>query len=116
MSPELTPILLAIATVGVALAVLMVGLFAWLRQDARQTEDRLTNRFDRLESQTNERFDRVDEKFDRMGDRITALERDHQERFASLDRGQAELRERMAKLEGLLEGLREAVTGRRVAS
>ena len=29
--------------------------------------------------------------------------------------GQAELRERMAKLEGLLEGLREAVTGRRAA-
>ena len=127
MSPELTPLLIAVATVGVALAALMIGLFAWLRQDARQTEDRLTNRFDRLESQTNERFerlesqtnerfDRVDEKFDRMGDRITALERDHQERFASLDRGQAELRERMAKLEGLLEGLREAVTGRRVAS
>ena len=138
MSPELTPLLIAVATVGVALAALMIGLFAWLRQDARQTEDRLTNRFDRLEgqanerferlesqanerferleSQTNERFDRVDEKFDRMGDRITALERDHQERFASLDRGQAELRERMAKLEGLLEGLREAVTGRRAAS
>jgi uncharacterized protein YceH (UPF0502 family) len=127
MSPELTPLLIAVATVCVALAALMIGLFAWLRQDARQTEDRLTNRFDRLEgqanerferleSQTNERFDRVDEKFDRMGDRITALERDHQERFASLDRGQAELRERMAKLEGLLEGLREAVTGRRAAS
>ena len=116
MSPELTPLLIAVATVGVALAALMIGLFAWLRQDARQTEDRLTNRFDRLEGQTNERFDRADEKFDRMGDRITALERDHQERFASLDRGQAELRERMAKLEGLLEGLREAVTGRRAAS
>ena len=38
------------------------------------------------------------------------------DRIASLDRGQAELRERMAKLEGLLEGLREVVTGRRAAS
>ena len=98
MVPELTPILVAVATVGVGLAALMVGLFAWLRQDIRQ-----------LESRTNERFDQV-------RDRIDALERYHQERFASLDRGQAGLRERMAKLEGLLEGLREAITGHRAAS
>ena len=102
MSPELTPILVAVATVGVALAALMVGLFAWLRQD-------MGGRIERLESRTNQRFDQAD-------DRISALERDHQERFASLDRGQAELRERMAKLEGLLEGLREAISGRRAAS
>ena len=41
----------------------------------------------------------------RVGERITAVER-----------GQADLRERMAKLEGLLEGLREAITGRAAAS
>ena len=120
MSAELTPILVAVATVGVTLAALMIGLFAWLRQDARRTEDRLTNLFGRLESRTNERFERLEnhtnERFDQVGDRISALERDHQERFVSLDRGQAELRERMAKLEGLLEGLREAITGRRAAS
>ena len=33
-------------------------------------------------------------------------------RFGAVERGQAELRERMAKLEGLLEGLREAIAGR----
>ena len=32
-----------------------------------------------------------------------------------VERGQAELRERMAKLEGLPEGLREAISGRRAA-
>ena len=32
-----------------------------------------------------------------------------------VERGQAELRERMAKLEGLLEGLREAISGRHAA-
>lgn len=53
-------------------AALLVGLFAWLRQDIA-----------------------------RLGERVSALER-----------GQTELRERMAKLEGLLEGLREAITGR----
>ena len=33
-------------------------------------------------------------------------------RIDRLDQGQADLRERMAKLEGLLEGLREAIAGR----
>lgn len=83
MSPELIGIL----AVGVALAGI---IFTGFR--------RLDSRIDHLEKQTNERFDRI-------GDRITAL-----------DRGQAELRERMAKLEGLLEGLREAISGRREAS
>ena len=33
-------------------------------------------------------------------------------RIDRLDQGQADLRERMAKLESLLEGLREAIAGR----
>ena len=84
MSAELIPILVAVATVGVGLAALMVGLFAWLRQD-------LGGRIERLESQTNERFDRLEN------------------RLAAVEHGQA-------KLEGLLEGLREAISGRRAAS
>ena len=84
----MSPELIGILTVG-------IGMFAWLRQD-------MGGRIGHLERRTN--------------DRIDALERDHQERFASLDRGQGELRERMAKLEGLLEGLREAITERRAAS
>ena len=99
--PELTPILIAVATVGVALAALMIGLFTWLRQDMGGRIDRLESRtnqrFYRLESQTNERF-RVDERFDRPETRLAAVEH-----------GQA-------KLEGLLEGLREAISGRRAAS
>lgn len=73
MSPELTAVLIAVATVGVTLAALMVGLFTWLRQE-------VGNRFDRLET-----------------------------RLAAVEHGQA-------KLGGLLEGLREAITGRRAAS
>ena len=67
----------------IGLAVLAIGLFAWLRQDAkasredmRRLEDRVTDRFDRLEA-----------------------------RLAAMEHGQA-------KLEGLLEGLREAIAGR----
>ena len=44
----------------------------------------------------------------RQGMRIDRLE----QRIDRLDQGQADLRERMAKLEGLLEGLREAIAGR----
>ena len=58
-----------------SIAALLIGLFAWLRQDIT-----------------------------RLGDRISTVER-----------GQAEIRERLARLEGLLEGLREAITGRPVA-
>lgn len=59
----------------IGLAALLVGLFAWLRQD-----------------------------ISKLSERITAVVR-----------SQAEIRERMAKLEGLLEGLREAITRRTVA-
>ena len=60
-------------------AALMVGLFAWLRQDINRLETRLSKVESRMDAQT------------------------------------SELRERMAKLEGLLEGLRESITGRRAA-
>ena len=63
----------------IGLAALMVGLFAWLRQDINRLETRLSKVESRMDAQT------------------------------------SELRERMAKLEGLLEGLREAITGRRAA-
>lgn len=59
----------------IGLAALLVGLFAWLRQE-----------------------------ISKLSEPITAVER-----------SQAELRERMAKLEGLLEGLREAITRQPIA-
>ena len=59
-----------------ALAVLMVGLFAWLRQDIRKLDAKLVGKTDSLRADL------------------------------------AALRERMAHLEGLLEGLREAITRR----
>lgn len=51
---------------------------------------------------------RLDGRIDRMNERV-------EERLGRLEQGQADLRERMAKLEGLLEGLREAITGKRAA-
>ena len=71
--------MIAILTVGVGLAVLLVGLFAWLRTDMAKLESRLR------------------EDIKQLADRVGRLEY-----------GQA-------KLEGLLEGLREAITGRTAA-
>ena len=79
MDPGLA-VFTASATLFVALATLMLGLFAWLRADMRHMEER-------MEARMNERFDRIET------------------RLAAVEHGQA-------KLEGLLEGLREAIGGR----
>ena len=81
-----TPELIATLAAGVALAGLI------LRQGAR----------------LDARIDRLDGRIDRMNERT-------EERLGRLEQGQADLRERVAKLEGLLEGLREAITGKRAA-
>lgn len=106
MSPELTPILVAVATVGVTLAALMIGLFAWLRQD-------VGGRIDRLENRTDQRFGQMEA---RINERIGQLESRTNERFDRLENRLAAVEHGQAKLEGLLEGLREAITGRRAAS
>ena len=61
-----------------ALAALMIGLFAWLRADISRLDERLDKRMDVLDR-----------------------------RLRAVEHGQA-------RLEGLLEGLREAISGRRV--
>lgn len=73
-----------------ALAALIVGLFAWLRQDINRLEARMDTMFSEVET------------------RISEVK-------THMNTQSSELRERMAKLEGLLEGLRESITGRRAA-
>lgn len=87
MSIELISILTAIVAVGVALAGVILASSRGLRQDMARLESRLDVR-------------------------ITALESRQEARLNELRGEIGELRERVAKLEGLLEGLREAVTGR----
>ncbi len=79
--------LIAILAVGVSLAGLIL---------------RLSGRIDRVE-------DRLAASEQRTADRFAALEQSMAERFAAIEHGMAELRERMARPEGLLEGLREAI-------
>ena len=82
--------LIAIIAVGIALA----GL--------------LQVRINRLEDRQRSDLNSLEERQRKI---LTGLE----DRIGAMERGQAELRERMAKLEGLLEGLREAITRTRVA-
>ena len=78
----------------IGLAALMVALFAWMRLDMQRMEDRIGDRFERLEARVTA-----------VEARVTAIE----VRFAAVEHGQA-------KLEGLLEGLREAIAGRTAAA
>ncbi len=80
-------VIITIVSVGVGMAVLLVGLFAWLRSDMVKSEERLRGEIAGLSGEINDLRDRIDAQI-------------------------GELRERMAHLEGLLEGLREAITGR----
>ncbi len=53
--------------------------------------------------------------FRSLRDEMRAQGKDLRERIDAQGKELSQLRERMAHLEGLLEGLREAITGRRVA-
>ncbi len=88
----------AAAALFVALATLQIGLFVWLRADMRRMEERLRAEMAGLESRTNARFERLEARMDGRFERLEA-------RMAAMEHGQA-------KLEGLLEGLREAIAGR----
>ena len=83
----MTPELMAIVTVGITLAGVILVSIRGVRQDLARLESRLDGKIVALES-------RLDGMNTQLG----------------------ELRERMAHLEGLLEGLREAITSRARAS
>ena len=86
--------LIAIVAVGVTLAGLILTSSRGLRQDMRddigKLESRLDEMIDRLEA-------RLRDDIKQLGDRVGRMEYSQ------------------AKLEGLLEGLREAITGRAAA-
>ena len=106
---------ITILAVMVAIGVALAGLI--LRQGAR-LDTRIENTNERIE-RTNERIERTNERIEevqaQLGARIEEATAQLSARIEGVERGQADLRERMAKLEGLLEGLREAIAGRRAA-
>ena len=95
MSIELAGSLIAILAVGATLAGLIVASSRGLRQDIRQDMVRLEARLD---------------------EKINGLEARMREDMKQLSDRLARVEHSQAKLEGLLEGLREAITGRAAAS
>ena len=93
--------LIAIVAVGAALAGLILTSSRGLRQDMGQLRRDMREDMGKLESRLDERIDRLEARLrddiKQLGDRVARMEHSQ------------------AKLEGLLEGLREAITGRNVA-
>ena len=88
---------------------LVVALIAWLRSELISRTDKLDKRFDSIDKRfdgIDKRFDGVDKRFDGVGKRFDGVGK----RFDGVIREIADLRERMARLEGALEGF---LAGRR---
>ena len=83
--------IIAILAVGITLAGVIIASVRGVRQDITRLESRLDGRIDALGT-------KLDGRIDALGAQL------------------GELRERMAHLEDLLEGLREAITVRAAAS
>ena len=84
-----------------ALAALMIGLFAWLRTDI----SRLDKRIDDLRQEMQQEIGGLRQD---MQQAINELRVEMDGRLRAVEHSQA-------KLEGLLEGLREAIAGRNAA-
>ena len=83
------------------MAVLVSGLFAWLRADMVRMESRLEARLD-------ERIIGLERRIEGLEHQIQGL----RDEVAELRTEVVQLRERMAHLDGLLQGLREAISAR----
>ena len=101
--------IIAIVSVGIGLGALSIGLFAWLRADMVKAEER--SRTDLVKAEERWRTDLVTvEK--RVQANLVALEEHLRADIKQLADRLGRLEYGQAKLEGLLEGLREAITGR----
>ncbi len=117
--PGIIPTVLTAMGMVAAVLLGMWGIVARYDDRVRKRIDTLRDRIDTQGRETTEQLgqlrDRIDtqgrettEQLGQLRDRIDAQGRETTEQFG-------QLRERMAKLEGLLEGLREAITGKRAA-
>ncbi len=98
---ESTGIIPIVLTAMSVVAAVLLGVWGI----AARYDNRLR---DRIDSQSKQLRDRIDSQSEQLRDRIDSQGKETTEQLG-------QLRERMAKLEGLLEGLREAITGKRAA-
>ena len=111
--------------VGSAIVVLIAiaTAFRSLRSEMQLFREHVDKRIDaqgeRIDAQGEDLRKRIDAQGEDLRNRIDAQGEDLRNRIDAQGKETSEqigqLRERMAKLEGLLEGLREAITGKRAA-
>ena len=111
-----------VAGAAIALAAINIGLFAWLRADIRELRGELGDvrgGLEELRAQTAAKFEeartQTAAKFEEARAQTAKQFEDVRAQFEETNAQLGQLRERMAHLEGLLDGLREAVAGRRAA-
>ena len=97
---------------GAGLAVLMIALFAWLRADMERMETRLTTRGEELEARLTARIEGVETRIEGVESSIEGVQKDLSTRIDRVERSNIDLRERMARIEGMLDGLRDSIAGR----
>ena len=85
---------------AVALATLMVGLFAWIRADVAALRKEMRSEFSDVRGEISD---------------VRREISDVRGEISQLSKEVAALRERMAHTDGLLEGMREVVAGRQAA-
>ena len=98
MSVELISVLVAVLAIGATLGGLILISNRGLRQDMAQLRRDMREDMGKLESRLREDTSQLRDDIKQLGDRVSRIEHSQ------------------AKLEGLLEGLREAITVRVKAS
>lgn len=108
---------------AIALAMLMIGLFAWLRADIMGTRKELraeiAEQVKILRAEIAEQVKILRAEITQQGKTLRGETTEQgntlRGEISLLRQEVGRLRERMAHMEGLLEGLREAISGKQVA-
>ena len=117
----------AVVGTGITILISVGTAFRSLRTEMRRFREHIDERIDgqgeslrnRIDAQGEDLCTRIEGQGEDLRKRIDAQGEDLRNRIDAQGKETAEqlgqVRERMAKLEGLLEGLREAITGKRAA-
>ena len=120
MSVELIGVLIAVVAVGVTLAGLMLtgqrAIRAELAAQRREFSTELAEQRREFSAELAEQRREFSAELAEQRRELAAMRTDFGDRFTALEQQIAELRERMAHLEGLLDGLREAIAIQRGAA
>ena len=118
MSMELIALIgigVTVISIGVALATLILNTLRNLRADMQAQREETQAEFKAAQAEMQAQREETQAEFKAMREEIQAQREETKTEFKTQREAIISLLERMAHLEGLLEGLREAITGRRVA-